>query len=172
MNITEPDTEDENDLPKALDHEVEKESAHGTLQEDAGEQSSSDDKPSKYRTIILQSFLIATISEGLAYIVLPSITTSFPGLSLSPLLRSQGISLLTIAAFSAAESLGFSGIKLPTAGRIIVIYCGTMVLNLISSAVSDRGSSFGVYNLVRIALYSFWLVSLAYFERKDAFRIY
>src|SRR5579859_7790956 len=166
MDMTEPDTEDEEEdeavsAPQtAVGAPVENESAPGVALEKLKEQTSAANTPSKYRTIILQSFFIATISEGLGYIVLPSITISFPGLSLSLLLRSQGISFLAIAAFSAGESrvLGFPGMQLPSCGRTIIVYCGAMVINLIFNALSDSGGSFEVYNWVRIAIYSVWLV--------------
>jgi hypothetical protein len=118
----------------------------------------------------LHSFIIATLLQNLAHILLPSTKFEFTRYSPSTSLRSHGILSLTFAflSFGIQRTLkGDANLK-STLLCSVMFYCVTSLGNLLLAITSEYGGTTASVGWINCILYIFSLLGLLVEQRQES----
>jgi hypothetical protein len=120
--------------------------------------------------LVLHSFIITSVADGLLNFFLPTLTTSFLSpFSVPTLLRSQGICLFSLAALWASiiQVLNGKTIDLRSIFNLcICFHCSASLSNLVFLVLSNRTGIVDIYGWAKLIFLIPWLIGFVETERR------
>jgi hypothetical protein len=129
--------------------------------------------PSRFQLphLILNSFIIAFLINGLSHLFLPSVTASYLlKYTQSSYLRSQGLVSLTLGFLSLGIKRTLRGdLELQsTLSLSLIFYCATTLSNMSFAITSQGGGAFDSFGWISCILHFCWLLGLVEHQQRGS----